>query len=347
MKRLRDYGVTIGSLKPGPKNKITDVKGVTVGHSTISDGSYKTGVTSIIPHGGNVFREKVIASSYVLNGFGKTVGTIQIEELGTIETPILLTNTLSVPTCSSALLKYMLNQNDDIGTTTGTINTVVGECNDMYLNDIRDFAVKEEHAFIALEQASVDFDEGNIGAGTGMKCFGLKGGIGSSSREITYYHGTYTIGVLALTNFGQLQHLTIDGHKVGPRIKQLIPSTQEEMDKGSVIIVIATDLPVSDRQLHRILKRASVGLSRTGSYIGHGSGDIFIGFSTANKISHYSNEQLQHFAFIHEEEIEQAFIGVADATEEAILNSLLTSKTTIGRDQHKLISLSEFIEEIL
>ncbi|WP_078546326.1 DmpA family aminopeptidase [Litchfieldia alkalitelluris] len=345
MNRLQDYGIKIGSLPTGTLNKITDLEGVTVGHSTLSNGSIQTGVTSIFPHQGNIFKNKVVASTYVLNGFGKTVGTIQINELGTIETPILLTNTFSVGTCSTALLKYMLEQNHDIGATTGTVNAVVAECNDMFLNDIRSFAVQEAHVFEALQNTSINFAEGNVGAGTGMKCFGLKGGIGSSSRLIEYEHGTYTLGVLALTNFGQLEHLQIDGKKVGLDLKQVVEqSTSFSRDKGSVIIVLATDLPASSRQIHRLLKRITVGLSRTGSYIGHGSGDVFIGFSTRNQINHYSNKQLHQIINIHEEDLDQAFIAVADATEEAIINSMLAASATTGKNGNHLHSLKNYMQ---
>src|SRR5690625_2670472 len=175
-KRIRDYGIDVGHLKPGPLNKMTDVKGVTVGHCTLKEGGVQTGVTAILPHQGNLFKEKVLGASYVVNGFGKTIGTIQIEELGTIETPILLTNTLSVGIASHSLIKYMLKQNEDIGNSTGTVNPVVGECNDMYLNDIRQMIIKEEHVLEALENTTVHFEEGAVGAGVGMRCFDLKGG---------------------------------------------------------------------------------------------------------------------------------------------------------------------------
>lgn len=345
-KRIRDYGIKIGRLETGALNKITDVKGVTVGHSTINEGSLKTGVTAIHPHEGNIFKNKVVGATYVMNGFGKTIGTVQVEELGTIETPILLTNTLSVGECTNSLLSYMVEQNEEIGDTTGTVNPIVCECNDMFINDIRAFGVKKDHVYEAIHTAGVDFLEGSVGAGTGMKCFGLKGGIGSSSRVVSYPHGTYTIGALVLSNFGELQNLTIDGGHVGKKIKEKLSNQSNEGDKGSIIMVIATDLPVTARQLKRIIKRAGVGLSRTGSYLGNGSGDIIIGFSTINKINHESKDELVTVSAIHENDIDQAFMAAADATEEAILNSMITADTTIARNGSTVYSLKEFINDL-
>ncbi|MGM8215409.1 DmpA family aminopeptidase [Bacillaceae bacterium W0354] len=341
-KRIRDYGIAVGNLKTGPLNKITDVNGVTVGHSTIDCGDIKTGVTAILPHQGNIFKEKVISSSHVINGFGKTIGTVQIEELGTIETPILLTNTLSVGIVADSLVKYMLEQNEEIGNTTGTVNPVVGECNDMYLNDIRKMVIDEHHVRDALENTVTDFEEGACGAGTGMKCFDLKGGIGSASRLVEVEHGTYTVGVLVLSNFGKIDQLRLNGKTIGNDLKEKIMcDTQNE--KGSIMIVLATDLPVSERQLKRISKRVSVGLSRTGSFFGNGSGDLVVSFSTANKIPHEGKGQLHTINTIDDNDIDLAFEAVADATEEAIYNSMVTAKTTIGRQSRRLYSLSEFL----
>ncbi|MEH7225936.1 P1 family peptidase [Bacillus sp. JJ1566] len=346
-KRLKDYGIQIGTIPTGPFNKITDVKGVRVGHSTISNGEIQTGVTAIIPHEDNIFNNKVVAASYAMNGFGKTMGTLQIDELGTIETPILLTNTLSVGVVANHLIGYSLEQNKEIGDTTGTVNPVIGECNDMFLNNIRKQSITGNHVQEALETATTNFEEGSIGAGTGMKCFGLKGGIGSSSRILTYPYGTYTLGVLVLSNFGEIDQFRLNGIQVGPVIKSKLLETNLDGDKGSIMIIIATDLPVSSRQLKRIIKRASVGLSRTGSFIGNGSGDIFIGFSTANKISHENNNTLQTFKAVHEDDLDQAFLATADATEEAILQSLLMAKSTTGRNGNTLYSLADYMDEIL
>ncbi|SHH19926.1 D-aminopeptidase [Caloranaerobacter azorensis DSM 13643] len=346
-KRIRDYCVIIGELKPGEKNAITDVKGVKVGHVTLNNGSVKTGVTAILPHEGNIFKDKVIASSHVINGFGKTIGTIQIEELGTIETPIILTNTLSVGLATDALIEYMLKENEDIGFTTGTVNPVVCECNDGYLNDIRGRYVKKEHVFEAIQNADVEFEEGAVGAGAGMSCYGLKGGIGSSSRQIELDNRTYTVGILVLSNFGRKEDLTINGIRIGKMISEKNKVKCNESDKGSIIVILATDIPMTSRQLKRISRRAVIGLNRTGSYMGNGSGEIVIGFTTSNRISHYEKEATTNIKMFNENKIDVVFRAVAEATEEAILNSLICADTTEGRDGHIRYSLKEYIGLIL
>ncbi|MFC4619834.1 P1 family peptidase [Camelliibacillus cellulosilyticus] len=346
-KRIRDYGVTIGTLKTGDQNAITDVPGVTVGHATINDGDTQTGVTAVIPHKGNLFREKVVAASHVFNGYGKTVGTIQINELGTIETPILLTNTLSVGAVSHALTRYMLDQNPEIGREAGTVNPIVCECNDMYINDIRADAVKQEHVLDALQSASETFYEGAVGAGRGMVCFGLKGGIGSASRKMSFSFGNYTLGILVLANFGRLSDFTLAGRHIGPEImerKESLLSNHMKPEKGSIIIIVATDLPVTHRQLVRIIKRTGIGLARTGSVMGNGSGDVVIGFTT-HRPSVSGDKQT--IASLTDDAIDQAFYAAVEGTEEAILNALATAETTIGRDSHIVYGLSEFIKDIL
>ncbi|WP_413787077.1 P1 family peptidase [Rossellomorea sp. YZS02] len=343
-KRILDYGVKIGKLETGPLNSITDIEGVTVGHVTLSNGDMQTGVTSIQPHQGNIFKEKLIASSHVINGFGKTMGTIQITELGTLESPILLTNTLSIGTAADALIDYMLEQNPEIGRTTGTVNPVVCECNDMFLNDIRARFVTKDHVRQALEHTSVKVEEGAVGAGTGMLCYSLKGGIGTASRIMKMNHGTYTMGVLVLTNFGILSDLTINGRAVGEELKEAILESREERDKGSVIIIAGTDLPVSERQLNRIIKRSITGLSRTGSIITTGSGEVVIGFSTATKIPHDQTSQCMSVPMIHEEEIDLAFRAIGEATEEAVLNSLITAGHVVGRDGNERPALKDLLD---
>lgn len=339
-KRIRDYGIHIGNLPTGPLNSITDVSGVKVGHATLDNGPVKTGVTAILPHGGNVFREKVMAASHVINGYGKTMGTIQIEELGTIETPIILTNTLSIGAACEGLIEYMLRGNEDIGLTTSSLNPVVCECNDSHLNDIRGRHVKPEHVLKAIDSASVEFEEGAVGAGTGMSCLGLKGGIGTSSRVIYDQSGAHTLGVLVMSNFGLGEDLTINGDRIGNRIAEdRVYSTE----KGSIIIIIATDIPLSERQLKRVCKRATVGLVRCGSFIGNGSGDVVIGFTTANKINHYENRDLVEFKAVNENKIDYVFRAAAEACEEAILNSMICAETTVGRDGNTKRSLREFL----
>ncbi|GGH83794.1 D-aminopeptidase [Pullulanibacillus pueri] len=350
---IRDYGIIIGSMDIGKQNAITDVAGVMVGHQTLKKGPKQTGVTVIKPHPGNIFKEKVIAASHVFNGFGKTVGTIQIDELGTIETPIVLTNTLSVPTASEALIDRALKENPDIGRTTGTINPVVGECNDMLLNDIRAGYVKKEDVLSALNKADQQFEQGSIGAGTGMVCMGLKGGIGSASRCFSIAHHTYTLGVLVLTNFGRTNDFILNGKPVGNRLSQRIAEKEgmselgNHKDQGSIMMVVATDLPLSCRQLKRVIKRAGIGLGRTGSYMGNGSGDIVIGFSTAHLIPHDFRGKPLTLAMMADQDIEEAFQAVVEATEEAILNALITAETTTGRDGKTIYSLHEFLPDLL
>lgn len=347
-KRIRDYGIVIGNMTPGERNSITDVAGVRVGHITLDEGDIKTGVTAIIPHEGNMFKEKLVASSHVINGFGKSTGLVQIEELGTLETPIILTNTLSVGTAWEALARYMLIDNLDIGKKAGTVNPVVCECNDGYLNDIRGLHIKGEDIFKAIENANVDFLEGSVGAGRGMVCYDLKGGIGTASRKINLNNREYTIGILVLTNFGSLENLTIDGSKIGKKIIALKENANENKeDKGSIITILATDIPLSDRQLKRVIKRVYPGISRTGSTTGTGSGEIVIGFSTANKFNHYEAEDVLSLEVINENKINRIFNGAAEATEEAIFNSLICADTTTGVDGHIIYSLKEYIDKVL
>ncbi|MFC7321535.1 P1 family peptidase [Halobacillus campisalis] len=345
-KRIRDYGVKIGKLETGNYNSITDVEGVTVGHVTLSDHDAQTGVTAILPHKGNVFKEKLIASSHVINGFGKTMGTIQINELGTLESPIILTNTLSIGTAADALIGYMLEHNPEIGRTTGTINPVVCECNDMLLNDIRSRFITKKHVNQALKNTSKEVEEGTVGAGTGMLCYSLKGGIGTSSRLMEMEHGTYTMGVLVLSNFGILSDLKVNGKAVGEELRDLIlQSREEEKDKGSIIIIVGTDLPVSERQLNRIIKRTVTGLSRTGSIITNGSGEVVIGFSTAKKINHDRTLDCMSVPVIHEEDIDIAFRAIGEATEEAVLNSLVTATHVIGRDGNERPAFQDLLKK--
>lgn len=351
--RARDIGIRIGDLDTGSYNNITDVSGVKVGHVTLIEGSgelvvgkgpIRTGVTAILPHEGNVFQEKVKAAAHIINGFGKSIGIIQINELGTIETPILLTNTLNVGIVADALIEYMLEQNDDIGITTGTVNPLVGECNDGYLNDIQGRHVKRKHVFDAIKAASTGLiEEGAVGAGTGMTAFDFKGGIGSSSRIIPIENKNYTLGVLALTNFGRCKDLRIDGVHIGKKLQNFIKSNNNS--EGSIIVVIATDAPLSSRQLGRICRRATLGIARTGSIVGHGSGDIVIGFSTAIKIPHYSNQIIQIEKRIMDENLNPFFEATIEATEEAIVNSLLKSDTMEGRDNNTAIGIP--VEQVI
>lgn len=333
--------IKIGSGDRGPNNLITDVPGVTVGHVTLKGDGINTGVTAIKPHGGNLFTEKVIGASQVFNGYGKSVGLMQVEELGTIETPIILTNTLSVGTASVGLIRYMMEQNPEIGGTFGTVNPLVCECNDGTLSDIRGLHIKEEHVTQALNAADVLFEEGAVGAGRGMSCFGLKGGIGSASRLVSIDGHTYTIGALTLTNFGSMEHLRVDGKNIGKNIKEVL-AAKSEPDKGSIIMVIATDLPVNERQLKRICRRAGVGLARVGSYYGNGSGDIAVGFTTYSRLPHCSDNEIIDGQRLFENSLEKVFPLVADAVEEAILSSMFHAETVKGANGKIKLSINEF-----
>lgn len=347
-KRIREYGIKIGDMKCGTRNSITDVSGVKVGHVTLNDEGIKTGVTAILPHTGNIFKDKVFAAAHVINGFGKTMGTIQIEELGTIETPILMTNTLSIGAVSDGLIDYMLETNEDIGLKTGTVNPLVCECNDgEFLNDIRGKHVKKEHVKMAIEEADDEFLEGGHGAGTGMSCYKLKGGIGTASRLIEIGGETYTIGALVLANQGEKRDLMIKGAPVGRAICEIDGSDKLQGDKGSIIMIIATDLPITERQLKRIAKRSVTGLTRTGSFMGHGSGEIAIAFSTANKVSHYEQAKTIQIKMFNPNDMDIAFRAAAECVEESILNSLITAETTIGRQGNTRKSLKDYYEKIV
>lgn len=338
--KVRDKGILIGRLPVGKKNCITDVEGVKVGHVTLDhpldDGDGEnacTGVTAILPHGENLFKHKVVGASYVLNGFGKTTGLVQVNELGLIESPIMLTNTFAVPAVTQGTLQYMLEENPEIGETTGTINLVVGECNDSRLNSIRALPIQPSHAVAAIKEASTEAAlEGAIGAGKGMICFGYKGGIGSSSRIIKDEGGgnTYTVGCMVLSNFGRKEDFQHSKYSI-PKNKD-VPSYPKTAD-GSIILVLATDAPLSSRQLQRVAKRCGIGLGRTGSHFSHGSGDIVIAFSTAHKIAHFTKESMEVRHQLREDHpvMNDLFEGAADVAEEAILNSLSQAVTTKGR----------------
>jgi D-aminopeptidase len=336
--RIRDFGLACGSLPAGVLNAITDVAGVRVGHVTLRDGDINTGVTAILPHGGNLFRSKVRAASEVINGFGKTVGLVQLDELGTLETPLLLTNTLSVGTCATAMVRQAIRQNPDIGRRTGTVNPVVAECNDGPLNDIQALAVGEEHVLAAIEAASEGpVEQGSVGAGTGMTCFGFKGGIGTASRRIGLDGRDHHLGALVLTNFGRAGDLVLpDGRRPDPR-------RAIEAESGSVIIVLATDIPLEHRQLKRVARRAGAGIARLGAFWGHGSGDIALAFSTADPVDHDEKRGLVPIQVLNESRIDLLFQAAAETTQEAVLNSLLASPVFEGRDGARRPSLADWL----
>lgn len=336
---LRDSGVSIGVMPTGTHNAITDVAGVKVGHFTLIEGSsIRTGVTAIIPHSGNLFREKVPAAIYLGNGFGKLAGYSQVKELGNLETPILLTNTLAVPDASRALMKYMLSLpgNEEVG----SVNPVVGETNDGYLNDIRAFALREEHFLQAIEAAAAGpVQQGNVGAGTGTICFSYKGGIGTSSRKLPESLGGYTVGVLVQTNFGG--NLTIDGLAVDEALGSYPFKKQLEGADGSCMMVVATDAPLDARNLERLAKRAMLGLGRTGGIASNGSGDYVIAFSTAEslRIPYNAPSPLLEQKVLSNDYVTPLFMAVIEATEEAIINSLWAAETMTGHEGHTIEAL--------
>ncbi|WP_276856590.1 P1 family peptidase [Intestinimonas timonensis] len=322
----------------GERDLITDVPGVKVGHVTLKEGDIHTGVTAVLPHGDNCFQNKVMAGVSVINGFGKSVGLIQIQELGTIETPILLTNTLSVGTACEELTRYMLEGNPDIGVTTGTVNCVVTECNDGRLNDIRGLHVRPEHVREALANAGEDFEEGAVGGGTGMVCLGLKGGIGSASRRVEVDGQTYTVGALVMSNFGAPGNLIIGGKHYDTNLGR-----DERKDEGSIIMLLATDIPLNERQLSRLAKRSMVALGRVGSYCGNGSGDIAIAFTTANRLPHYSEKNILETRMFYDENIDRVFVAGVEAVEEAIISSLYHAETTTGIRGNCYLGLRDFV----
>ncbi len=335
-KRTRDYGIEIGVLKTGKYNAITDVPGVKVGQVTLSQGdSIRTGVTAILPHSGNIFQEKVPAAIYIGNGFGKLAGYTQVKELGNLETPIVLTNTLSVSDAIAGLVTYTLDQNPGVG----SVNAVVGETNDGYLNDIRGRHVKSDHILQALNAASDGpVEEGNVGAGTGTMCFQYKGGIGTSSRVIPAKFGGYTVGVLVQTNFGGV--LQINGVPIAKELGNYASQFKYDVD-GSCMMVVFTDAPLDARNLERLAKRAIMGLAKTGGIASNGSGDYVIAVSTAteNRVMNNSDSLVEKNTFLRNDVISPLFLATIEATEEAIINSLFAAESTIGKSGHKAEAL--------
>ncbi len=324
--RARDHGIKIGVLKTGDLNAITDVKGLKVGHFTLrEDGGINTGVTAIIPHSNNIFQNKIPAAIYIANGFGKLTGISQVEELGNLETPVILTNTLSVPTASNAVIKYILNMEGN--ESVRSVNPVIGETNDGRLNDIRGLHITEDHVLTAIKNAKEgEVEEGSVGAGTGTVCFGFKGGIGTSSRVLPQSMGGYTVGVLVQTNFGGV--LQIDGAPVGVELGKYYMKDQLENDTdGSCMIIVATDAPLSSRNLKRLARRAILGLGKTGGIASNGSGDYVIAFSVNDKvrIPYRPEEATIMVEELHNDFMSPLFMATIEATEEAIINSLFTA----------------------
>jgi D-aminopeptidase len=329
-------GLKVGILPTGRLNAITDVAGVEVGHTTIISGNnIRTGVTAVLPHSGNLYREKVPGAIFVGNGFGKLAGSTQVDEMGEIETPILLTNTASVPRVTDAVTTYILTLpgNEDVF----TVNPVVGETNDGYLSDIRGRHIAAEDVFAAIKTAKAGpVEEGNVGAGTGTVAFGWKGGIGTSSRKLPQTLGGYTVGVLVQTNFGGV--LTIAGAPVGQELgqyylrKELQQGSAKDKADGSCMIIIATDAPVDARNLRRLAARAWLGMARTGSAASNGSGDYAIAFSTAPQLRIHTSEKppARHLELLTNDAMSPLFLAVIEATEEAIYNSMFRATTMSG-----------------
>jgi len=345
--RARDLGIKVGVLSPGPLNAITDVAGVKVGHTTLIQGdNIRTGVTAILPHGGNIFKEKVPGAVFIGNAFGKLIGSTQVNELGEIETPILLTSTLSTPKVADALITYMLNikGNESVQ----SVNPLVGETNDGYLNDIRSRPIAAEDVLAAIRNArDGPVEEGCVGAGTGTVAFGFKGGIGTSSRKLPGALGGYTVGVLVQSNFGGV--LTINGAPVSRELGQYYLKDYVAGDKradGSIIIVVATDAPIEHRNLDRLAARAMMGLARTGSSGSNGSGDFVIAFSTAPEARvYYDSPRYEPKLLLSNESMSPLFEAVIEATEEAIYNSMFQAHDTTGRGHTvKALPLKETLE---
>lgn len=337
-------------MATGARNTLADVPGVRVGHSTLADGERQTGVTAIVPPGDNLFSEPLPCGAAVLNGFAKPVGLVQLEELGVLQTPILLSNTLAVGTLFTALVRDAISRNPELGRSLPTVNPLALECNDGWLNDIQALAVTETMAQQALAEASEEFARGSVGAGRGMSCFSLKGGIGSASRRValpgdaaTHTDPTpsaapamnATLGVLVLANFGALNALTLDGVRFGEAIAPLLPELTPQRDAGSIIIIMATDAPLDARQLKRVAKRAGAGLGRLGSYWGHGSGDIAVAFSTQPQPAPPADAAL-----------EPLLAAAADATEHAVLDALLSAEAVTGFRGHHRPALRDILDQL-
>ena len=333
MKRARDYGIEIGILRTGSYNAITDVPGVKVGQVTLKEGdSVRTGVTAILPHDGNIFQQKVPAGIFVGNGFGKLAGYTQVEELGNLETPVVLTNTLSVSTAVSAVIEHTLSQHGNEGVT--SVNAVVGETNDARINDIRGRHITTQHVLEAIRNATGGpVAEGNVGAGTGTVCFGFKGGIGTSSRVLPATRGGYTVGVLVQTNYGGI--LQVNGVPVGQELGRYSFRTtvNEYKEDGSCMIVVMTDAPLTSRNLKRLGSRAFAGMMRTGASGSNGSGDYIIAVSTSEelRIPYSSDSIYEQWREIRNDEMDLLFQAAAEATEEAIINSLFAAETVKAR----------------
>ncbi|WP_322064186.1 DmpA family aminopeptidase [Burkholderia ubonensis] len=334
------------TLPAGPRGTIADVPGVTVGHCTLDAGAVQTGVTVVKPHAGDVYRSKAPAGAAVINGFGKSVGLVQVDELGVLDTPIALTNTFGVGAVAHAQIRAAIAANPRIGRDWPTVNPLVFECNDGYLNDLHAFAVSASHYDDACRAAMRDVVRGAVGAGRGMSCFDLKGGIGSASRIAAAAGRSYTVGALVLANFGRLPMLTLGGVPVGRIVTARTAAEQAAPpEQGSIIMLLATDAPLDARQLTRLARRAAAGLARTGSVYGHGSGDIALAFSTAYTIAHDA-QFVTLPALLADSMLDPLFQAAAESVEHAIVDALLQAVTVTGRDGHVRQALRDAVPEL-
>jgi D-aminopeptidase len=343
-RRLRDLGFAIGRLPVGPRNAITDVKGVGVGHSTliegegplvVGEGPVRTGVTAIVPRV-DIFQQRAVAGAFVLNGAGEVSGLTQVQEWGLLETPILLTNTMSVGKVSDAAVKWMTKQNPGIGDEYDVVIPLVGECDDSWLNDSVGRHVRSEHVYKAIEHASQGpVAEGSVGAGTGMVTCDFKGGIGTSSRRVPADVGHYTLGVLVQSNFGVMRSLVVSGAPVGEILEPRFGSSERRLhNAGSIICVVATDAPLLSSQITRLCKRAALGIGRVGSFAAHGSGEIIVGFSTANQVPRHSTGMTTKLEVLLDVACDGLYEAVVECTEEAIVNALCASDSMYGQANH-------------
>lgn len=341
MKTARELGlIPQGRLEPGPGNAITDVAGVSVGHRTLRGEGLFTGITAILPHAGDVFRVKPRAAVEVINGFGKSAGLMQVAELGTIETPILLTNTFGVAACTEALVRRAIAANPEIGRRTSTVNALVCECNDGGISDIQALAVRPADAEAALDAARTGpVEQGAVGAGSGMTAFGFKAGIGTASRRMRIGKRDFTLGALVLANFGAAGDLVLpDGRRPDPR-------APADPERGSVIVVMATDLPLADRQLQRVARRAGAGLARLGAFWGHGSGDVALCFTTADPVDHEPAAPFAAQERLADGHIDIAFRAAAETTQEAVLNALCMASAMPARNGRIYPCLADWLKE--
>lgn len=343
--RAREAGVWFGDLPTGTRNMITDVPGVRVGHCTLVRGSgvlrpgigpVRTGVTMILPHSGSLYERPVKGAYFDFNGCGGLNGSPQIREFGVIESPIGLTNTMSMGAVSEGIIRYMLKENPGAGVSGDTIIPIVAECDDSYLNDAKGLHVREDHVAEAVANATDVVAEGAVGAGTGMSCYDFKGGIGTSSRVISTPVGKYTLGSLVLSNHGEGKELRIDGVPVGRLLNQ---PQERRVEQGSIVMVVGTDAPVDSRQLGRLARRAVLGLAVTGTSSHSGSGDIVVAFSTANLLDRFTHEGLVTQHLIMDKDLDVFFRATIDSIDESIINSLFKAETVKGRDDHVVEAL--------